>query len=87
MAAVCDICGKHPGFGMKVSFSHKAARGAGTPTSSASASWRGAPCAPPQRLHLLHQGQQGPPGRSGPAAGLGFGAAAVGGFADGFAAQ
>ena len=23
MAAVCDICGKHPGFGMKVSFSHK----------------------------------------------------------------
>jgi large subunit ribosomal protein L28 len=23
MAAVCDICGKHPGFGMSVSFSHK----------------------------------------------------------------
>jgi large subunit ribosomal protein L28 len=23
MAAVCEICGKHPGFGMKVSFSHK----------------------------------------------------------------
>jgi large subunit ribosomal protein L28 len=23
MAAVCDICGKHPGLGMKVSFSHK----------------------------------------------------------------
>jgi large subunit ribosomal protein L28 len=26
MAAVCDICGKHPGFGMKVSFSHKRIR-------------------------------------------------------------
>jgi large subunit ribosomal protein L28 len=23
MAAVCDICGKRPGFGMSVSFSHK----------------------------------------------------------------
>jgi large subunit ribosomal protein L28 len=23
MATVCEICGKHPGFGMKVSFSHK----------------------------------------------------------------
>ena len=23
MAAVCDICGKHPSFGMSVSFSHK----------------------------------------------------------------
>jgi large subunit ribosomal protein L28 len=23
MAAVCGICGKHPGLGMKVSFSHK----------------------------------------------------------------
>ena len=23
MAAVCDICGKRPGFGMRVSFSHK----------------------------------------------------------------
>ena len=23
MAAVCEICGKRPGFGMKVSFSHK----------------------------------------------------------------
>ena len=23
MAAVCEVCGKPPGFGMKVSFSHK----------------------------------------------------------------
>jgi large subunit ribosomal protein L28 len=23
MAAVCDICGRHPGFGMKVSHSHR----------------------------------------------------------------
>ncbi len=23
MAAVCEICGKHPGFGMSVSFSHR----------------------------------------------------------------
>ncbi len=23
MAAVCDVCGRHPGFGMKVSHSHR----------------------------------------------------------------
>jgi len=23
MASVCDICGRHPGFGMKVSHSHR----------------------------------------------------------------
>jgi len=23
MAATCDLCGKHPGFGMKVSHSHR----------------------------------------------------------------
>ena len=23
MAAVCEICGRHPGFGMKVSHSHR----------------------------------------------------------------
>ncbi|MDQ3991901.1 MAG: 50S ribosomal protein L28 [Actinomycetota bacterium] len=26
MAAVCDICGKGPGFGMKVSHSHRRSR-------------------------------------------------------------
>jgi large subunit ribosomal protein L28 len=23
MASVCDVCGRHPGFGMKVSHSHR----------------------------------------------------------------
>lgn len=31
MAAVCDVCGRSPGFGMKVSHSHRRSRRRWTP--------------------------------------------------------
>jgi large subunit ribosomal protein L28 len=87
MAAVCDICGKHPGFGMKVSFSHKRSPRRWNPNIQRIRILEGRTPRRPQRLHLLHQGQQGPPGRLarlalvglGPFAGLGFRLAASAG--------
>ena len=61
MAAVCDICGKGPGFGKSVSHSHRRTSRRWDPNiqSVHAADRPGGNKQPPQRLHVLHQGRQG----------------------------
>jgi hypothetical protein len=72
MAAVCDICGKAPGFGKSLGSEHPECAGR-------RASRRQQ--APRQRVHVVHQGRQGRPRLEGPMQVL-----AVGGIVAAFAA-
>ena len=59
MAAVCDICGKKPSFGMSVSHSHRRTKRRWDPNiQRVRALVNGAPEAV-ARLHLVHPGRQG----------------------------
>ena len=54
MAAVCEICGKDPGFGMNVSHSHRRTKRRWNPNiQRVRALVNGTPDAP-ARLHLVH---------------------------------
>ena len=59
MAAVCDVCGKGPGFGHNVPWSKKKTNRRWNPNiQRVNASVSGA-AKRHERLHLLHQGRQG----------------------------
>ena len=64
MAAVCEVCGKHPSWGMSVSHSHRRTKRRWNPNiQRVRAIVNGAP----KRVHVLHrlhQGRQGPEGRA-----------------------
>ena len=60
MAAVCEICGKHPSFGMNVSHSHRRTKRRWNPNiQRIRVVVDGHPEAP-ARLHRVHQGREGP---------------------------
>ena len=61
MAAVCDICGKGPGFGKSVSHSHRRTSRRWDPNVQTVhvVTRPGRQQAAPERLHVLHQGRQG----------------------------
>ena len=60
MASVCEVCGKKPQFGMRISHSHRRTKRRWNPNvQKVRAIVNGSPQAAP-RLHLLPQGRQGP---------------------------
>ena len=63
MAAVCDICGKGPGFGKSVSHSHRRTSRRWDPNIQTVhvVEPSGRQQEARQRLHVLHQGRQGRP--------------------------
>ena len=54
MAAVCEICGKHPGFGMNVSHSHRRTKRRWDPNIQRVRALMNGDPDPPERLHLVH---------------------------------
>ena len=59
MAAVCEVCGKHPSWGMSVSHSHRRTKRRWNPNiQRVRALVNGAPKRR-HGLHRLHQGRQG----------------------------
>ena len=61
MASVCEICGKGPGFGNNVSFSHRRTRRRFNPNIQHVRAMVERHAQAAQRVHLLHQGRQGHP--------------------------
>ena len=63
MAAVCDICGKGPGFGKSVSHSHRRTSRRWDPNVQTVhvVTRPGGNKTAAQRLHVLHQGRQSRP--------------------------
>ena len=63
MAAVCEVCGKHPSWGLSVSHSHVRTKRRWNPNiQRVRALVNGSPD-PPVRVHVVHQGRQGHQGR------------------------
>ena len=56
VASVCDVCGKGPGFGNNVSFSHRRTPRRFNPNIQRVRAMVGKTPAAAERLHLLHQG-------------------------------
>ncbi len=59
VASVCDVCGKGPGFGNNVSYSHRRTPRRWNPNIQRLRVKVGTDAQAPERLHLLHQGRQG----------------------------
>ena len=66
MAAVCEVCGKHPSFGMSVSHSHRRTKRRWNPNIQTIRAVVGGTTKRVSSLHRLHQGRQGPEGRPAP---------------------
>ena len=64
MAAVCEVCGKHPSFGMSVSHSHRRTKRRWNPNIQRVRALVNGVAQAGRRLHRLHQGRQGPEGRA-----------------------
>ena len=63
MAAVCEVCGKHPSFGMSVSHSHRRTKRRWNPNIQRVRAVVNGSHQARQRLHRLPQGRQGHQGR------------------------
>ena len=61
MAAVCDVCGKRPGFGHNVPWSKKKTNRRWNPNIQRVTRHRVRQPQAAQRLHLVHQGRQSNP--------------------------
>ena len=63
MAAVCEVCGKHPSFGMSISHSHRRTKRRWNPNIQRVRAVVDGTHQAGQRLHRLHQGRQDHQGR------------------------